>query len=121
MSDIKKCKATVWHGWGRVTCYRKASMGDYCGVHHPDKVKARKDKQTAKCEQESAIRHARWDEKAKREERRDFCEKHFDALEAALKDCVSILQGKELNKSALIDALKTSVLLLAAIAKERGE
>jgi hypothetical protein len=83
-AEVKKCKATMWSGWHRVNCSRKASMGDYCGIHHPDKVKARKDKQAAKWETRASIIRNTWEKEAKRNEHRDFCEKNYDALFAIL-------------------------------------
>ena len=40
----KQCKENVWGGWSYHPCLRNAVKDGFCKQHHPDAVKARRDK-----------------------------------------------------------------------------
>lgn len=42
------CKERVWRTWNYSSCNRKATRDGYCGIHHPDHVEKRKEKQREK-------------------------------------------------------------------------
>ena len=46
----EKCKEKVWGGWSYHPCLRNAVRDGYCKQHHPDSVKARKEKADARWE-----------------------------------------------------------------------
>ena len=115
-AEVKKCAGKVWDGWQNTSCRRKASIDNFCGIHHPDKVKAREDKRNARWEQESKARRELWAQEKKLQDRRDFCEKHFDALEVALRDA---LQTAHFERHPQRPWHYAASAVLAAIAKER--
>ena len=47
------CKQVVWGNWGSHQCSRKPWKDGYCKQHHPDTVKSREAKRTAKWDAES--------------------------------------------------------------------
>ena len=115
-AEVKKCAGRVWAGGQHVSCGRKASIDDFCCIHHPGKVKAREDKRNARWEQESKARRELWAQEKKLQDRRDFCEKHFDALEVALRDA---LQTAHFERHPQRPWHYAASAVLAAIAKER--
>lgn len=49
----EKCKTLVWTDFHNYQCCRKAVKDGYCKQHHPDTVKARKEKSIQKFEKDS--------------------------------------------------------------------
>ena len=61
--DPEYCKASVADpgGWrNRHQCSRKAKVDGWCKQHHPDAVKARRDKADVKWRQEQKARDRKW-------------------------------------------------------------
>lgn len=56
--DPAFCKHKVWKGWHYYQCSKPNKKDGYCGLHHPDAVKARRDKREAKWAAEDAARIA---------------------------------------------------------------
>ena len=49
-----RCVAGVWNLHRHHQCENRASIDDWCGMHHPDKVKARRDAVDAKWRKKQA-------------------------------------------------------------------
>ena len=44
----EQCKQSVWRDWSSSNCARKAVKDGYCKQHHPDAVKERQEKASAR-------------------------------------------------------------------------
>lgn len=108
----EKCKVTVWHGWHRHQCSRKAKKDGYCLQHHPDTVAAKKASREAQWAAESA---ARRDRTAREAAIRTFCEGFpTPALEGtSLREVVEVLRRARLG-------LKVLRLMLGAAGLKAG-
>jgi hypothetical protein len=49
--DRERCKDSVWDGWTRRRCSRKAWKDGYCKQHHPDSVKRRREESERRYEE----------------------------------------------------------------------
>lgn len=62
MSETKKCATEVWDVWRGRRCGNKALPGsDFCGVHDPERKKARAEKRgPTQSERMARAQQARW-------------------------------------------------------------
>jgi len=55
----ENCKQRIFSGWNNYQCSRKAVKDGYCKQHHPDTVKALREKSCRKFEEDSYHRSKR--------------------------------------------------------------
>lgn len=114
-SETPRCKSTVYQpqGFGRFyPCSFKAWKDGYCKIHHPDTVKARREKQEKKYEEERAKSPYVLLQKAT--ERNKELEREVTALTAANADLTAQLAEAKADKD---EAYRQRNYLVAALAR----
>ncbi len=80
MTDVKKCKEQVrgegqWGSFHRHQCRNNAIRDGYCGIHHPDAVKCRREKTDARHEKQFREQRKKRDRAAFDKREGDRCRK----------------------------------------------
>lgn len=82
MTAEGKCKGTVWDGWHRYACSRKASTeAGYCKSHDPAMIAERTKKRDEKWEKERAERDERWRQEEQERQRKEKILAAWDSIE----------------------------------------
>ncbi len=100
---MKNCKKIVHHGYlglGTSPCSKSAWKEGFCKIHHPDSVKARRDKQAKKFQDSRALQMKAW--------------KRAEASESLVN---IISQAAEKDELFTSQNLRTAAYRLAKIAK----
>jgi hypothetical protein len=59
--SVERCKALVWADWNHVGCHKPAKKDGFCGMHHPDAVKRRKELSAQRMAKTNAALKAKFD------------------------------------------------------------
>jgi hypothetical protein len=119
----EQCKERVWRDWSSSNCARKAVKDGYCKQHHPDAVKERQEKASA-----------RWNEKvnnsdsAKLKRALDTIEqltRERDELEQDKAELVEALEGLRIERTTYGGDSKAGatafITAIDVLAKHSGE
>ena len=85
---MERCKKQYFKNWSNYQCQNKAWKDGFCKIHHPDTIKARRDKSAKRWEEKwkkDEDRFQKTEESKKDTERLDFLEKNAKKVQ-----CVEI-------------------------------